>query len=143
MQHTNPTPVESAGTGDHPVVIGEPTSLAFPDHAPLNNIVCGVLVFSSHWLTPVAAGGANSNLFACGIAIVAIAMASLVAHGQVARNYWSGLNVVVGLWLVFSATVFPLPAGMWWAQMCLGVLTMTIALTSVVNECSTTSRTPR
>ncbi|HTW83464.1 MAG TPA: hypothetical protein VMD91_05270 [Candidatus Sulfotelmatobacter sp.] len=104
-----------------------------PNRAALNNIVCGLLVFASHW-TATPATAPRENLFWCGIAIVGVALATLIAHGQVPHNYWSALNVGLGIWVIVSASIFVPPAGIGWAQTCLGILTTTLALTSLANE---------
>jgi hypothetical protein len=113
---------------------GEVRTLEFLNLVPLANVVCGSLVFASHWLVPLASGGGNQNLFASGLAIIVVSIASLVAHGQVARNYWSALNVPIGIWLVVSANILPLPVGIGWTQTCMGILAGPIALTSLANE---------
>lgn len=115
-------------------VVGGVRTFEFPNLAPLANVVCGLLVFACHWLAPLALGGGNQNLFLSGLAIIIVAIASLVAHGQVSRNYWSALNVPLGIWLVLSANLFPLPSGIGWTQTCLGILAGTIAVTSLANE---------
>jgi hypothetical protein len=115
-------------------VAGDVRTLEFLNLVPLANVVCGSLVFASHWLVPLASGGGNQNLFGSGLAIIVVSIASLVAHGQVARNYWSALNVPIGIWLVVSANIFPLPVGIGWTQTCVGILAGTIALTSLANE---------
>jgi len=115
-------------------VVDESPTLEFLNPVPMANVACGSLVFASHWLVPLASGGGNQNLFASGLAIIVVAIASMVAHGQVARNYWSALNIPIGIWLVVSANVFPLPPGIGWTQMCLGILAGAVALTSLANE---------
>jgi uncharacterized membrane protein len=108
------------------------SSISFP--TALNNIVCGFLVFATHWQVPIYTGPARENFFATGLAIIMVALATLIAHGQVQRNYWSALNVALGVWLIVSTGLFQLPAGIGWAQGCLGILTVVIALTSLGNE---------
>jgi len=107
-------------------------STTFP--AALNNVVCGFLVFATHWHVPIYIGEAHANLFGTGLAIIMVALATLIAHGQVPRNYWSALNVLLGIWLIVSTGLFVLPPGIGWTQGCLGVLTIAIALTSLGNE---------
>lgn len=104
------------------------------NRSPLSNIVCGVLVVASAYLVPPPLFGENWNLFLTGMAIIIVAMASLVAHGNVARNYWSAANVAAGLWLVISARAMPNVPDVTWAQTCLGIIVTAIALTSLANE---------
>jgi hypothetical protein len=104
------------------------------NRAPCANIVCGLLVFASYHLVPPDLFGVNWNLFLTGISIVIIALASLIAHGNVARNYWSGANVVAGLWLLSSTKLMPSVPAVTWTQVCLGTLAIAIALTSLANE---------
>jgi phosphatidylserine synthase len=104
------------------------------NRAPWNNVVCGLLVFSSRWFVSPIAESSDWNLFWTGIAIVIIALTAMIAHGNIARNYWSSLNVLAGLWLIVSTRVILPPEAMTWAQICLGVLAITIALTSLANE---------
>jgi hypothetical protein len=104
------------------------------NRAPWNNIVCGALVFGSRWVIAPTSTGSDWNFFWTGIAIMLIAFCALIAHGNVSKNYWSVANMVTGLWLIVSTSVIPGPPHMMYAQICLGVLTMTIALTSLANE---------
>ena len=104
------------------------------NRAPWNNIVCGALIFGSRWVITSTSTGSDWNLFWSGLAIMFIAFCTLIAHGNVSKNYWSGANVVAGLWLIVSTSLIPGPPHMMYAQTCLGVLTVTIALTSLANE---------
>ncbi len=108
--------------------------LELHNRAPWNNVVCAILVGLSRDVVPPAAPSTDWNLFLTSIAIGLIAFITMIAHGNVARNYWSGFNVLTGIWLIVSTQVFPTAAGMLWAQVCLGILTTTIALTSLANE---------
>ncbi len=104
------------------------------NRAPWNNVVCGALIFGSRWVIAPTSSGSDWNLFWSGLAIMCIALATLIAHGNVSKNYWSVLNVVAGGWLIVSTSLIPGPPHLMWAQTCLGVLTATIALTSLANE---------
>ena len=104
------------------------------NRAPWNNIVCGALIFGSRWVITSTSTGSDWNLFWSGLAIMFIAFCTLIAHGNVSKNYWSAANVLAGLWLIVSTSLIPGPPHMMYAQTCLGVLTVTIALTSLANE---------
>ena len=104
------------------------------NRAPWNNVVCGALIFGSRWVIAPTSTGSDWNLFWSGLAIMVIAFCTLIAHGNVSRNYWSAANVLAGLWLIVSTSLIPGPPHMMYAQTCLGVLTVTIALTSLANE---------
>lgn len=104
------------------------------NRAPWNNIVCGALTFGSRWVIVSTSTGSDWNLFWSGLAIMFIAFSTLIAHGNISRNYWSAANVLAGLWLIASTALIPGPPHMMYAQTCLGVLTVTIALTSLANE---------
>jgi hypothetical protein len=102
--------------------------------AAFGTLVCGVLVFGAHWFTPWLAGGGRTNLFGAGIAIVAVAMASLIARPGVRTNPWPALNVVLGAWLVFSAGWFPLQPDVALAQIVLGSATALLAAVAVAAQ---------
>jgi hypothetical protein len=104
------------------------------NRAPWNNLVCGALVFGSRWVIAPTSTGSDWNFFWSGTAIMFIAFCALIAHGNVSKNYWSLANVAAGLWLIVSTSIIPGPPHMMYAQICLGVLTVTIALTSLANE---------
>ena len=106
----------------------------FHNRAPWNNLVCGALVFGSRWVIAPTSTGSDWNFFWSGLAIMTIALCALIAHGNVAKNYWSAANVAAGAWLILSTSLIPGPPHMMYAQICLGVLTVTIALTSLANE---------
>ena len=67
-------------------------------------------------------------------------MAAAVAHGNVRRNVWSGINVAAGAWLFISAFIIPNAQAMSWPQECLGVIVVISALTSLSNEVLFTQR---
>jgi hypothetical protein len=77
---------------------------------------------------------AGWNLFVTGLAIAAVAMIAAGAHGNVRRNIWSAGNVAGGIWLIVSVSVVPNAPAMSWAQICLGIIVITTALTSLSNE---------
>ena len=104
------------------------------NRAPWNNVVCGALIFASRWVITPNSTGSDWNLFWSGFAIMFIAFCTLIAHGNVSKNYWSAANVLAGVWLILSTSLIPGPPHMMYAQTCLGVLTVTIALTSLANE---------
>jgi uncharacterized membrane protein SirB2 len=104
------------------------------NRAPWNNVVCGFLVFASRWFVHPVTESSDWNLFWTGLVIILIALTTMIAHGNIARNYWSSLNVLAGIWLLISTRVIPPTGAMTWAQICLGVLAITIALTSLANE---------
>ena len=108
------------------------------NRAPWNNIVCGILVFSSRRALYPLPESVAWNLFWTGMIIAAIGLTTMLSHGNVSRNYWSGVNVLAGLWLIASTRILPTGPAMSWAQICLGVLTITIAITSLANEGSPT-----
>jgi uncharacterized membrane protein SirB2 len=110
------------------------------NRAPWNNVVIGILVFVSRGFIRPLPESVDTNLFVTGIAIGVIALITMIAQGNVRRNYFSALNVLAGIWLIVSAQVLPAVSELGWAQVCLGVLTITIALTSLANERSNTRR---
>ena len=104
------------------------------NRAPWINVVVGVLVFVSRWVIHPTTFAADWNLFLTGGAIIVAAMIAAGAHGNVTRNYWSAVNVAAGLWLIVSLAVVPNTNTMNWPQICLGVIAITTALTSLSNE---------
>lgn len=101
------------------------------NRAPWINVMTGLLVFGSRWVIRPTSFAGEWNLFWTGIAIVAVAMIAAGAHGNIVRNYWSAINVIAGLWLIISVAVIPNDAALTWAQICLGIITVTTALTSL------------
>jgi hypothetical protein len=126
--------VGDRGNGFQDDLVTALSPLELHNRAPWNNVVCAILVYFSQSAAGPMAESTNWNLFITSVAIGLVAFISMVAHGNVARNYYSGVNVLAGIWLVVSTRVFPTAPEMLWAQVCLGILTMTIALTSLANE---------
>ncbi len=124
----------AGGNGFQDELVSALSPLELHNRAPWNNVVCAVLVYFSRDAVRPIAGTTDWNLFLTSIGIGLVAFISMIAHGNVSRNYWSGVNVLAGIWLIVSTHVFPTAPEMSWAQVCLGILTIAIALTSLANE---------
>lgn len=94
----------------------------------------GFLVFASRWVVHPTSFGAAWNLFLTGIAVMVVAFTASVAHGNLRRNIWSAVNVIAGIWLIISVSVIPNDPAMSWPQICLGIMIVTTAFTSLSNE---------
>lgn len=79
----------------------------FYDYAPWVNTVCGFLVFVLRYASPRPTFGVHWNLFLTGFVIMFAAVGAEIAHGNSARNYWSAINLVAGVWLLVSAQTIP------------------------------------
>jgi hypothetical protein len=104
------------------------------NRAPWINLVNGILIFASPYAVHPTTSQAEWNYFLSGIAIGLIAFTTICAHGNVARNYWSALNVLAGLWLIVSLALIATDPAMAWAQVSIGVMTVVTALASLSSE---------
>jgi hypothetical protein len=135
----DPTMASSAdegGNGFQDDLVSALSPLKLHNRAPWNNVVCAMLVYFSRDVVQPIAESTDWNLFLTSIGIGLAAFISMLARGNVSRNYLSGINVVAGVWLVASTRIFPTSPQLFWAQVCLGILTTSIALTSLANELS-------
>jgi hypothetical protein len=95
------------------------------------------MVFTLRFAAPRGTFAVHWNLFLTGIVIMFVALASTISHGNTKRNYWSGLNIVGGLWLLLSTAILPSSAIVTWAQAGLGILTVAFASISLLVERAT------
>ena len=98
-------------------------------------VVVGFCVFVVRYASPRPSFDVHRNLFFTGLVIMLVALAAVIANeGDAAWNYWSGINVAVGVWLVASATFIPAIEVVSDAQKMLGALLAIIALATVFIE---------
>jgi len=124
-------------TTQQPPMEPDPTDndlLILHNRAPWINVMSGFLVFASRWVIHPTSLAASWNLFFTELAIAAVAMIAAGAHGNVRRNVWSAVNIAGGIWLIVSVSLIPNAPAMFWPQICLGIIIITTAFTSLSNE---------
>jgi hypothetical protein len=107
---------------------------AFHNYAPWINVVFGLMVFALRYTSPPGTFSVHWNLFLTGIVIMFTALAATIAHGDPKKNYWSGINVAAGAWLLVSEQTIPAVARVTIAQDILGALVIVVGIASLVIE---------
>ena len=111
------------------------SDVRFHNYAPWANVILGLLVFTLRYASPHGTFSVHWNLFLTGIVIMFAALASTIAHdGGSSKNYWSGINLVAGVWLLISVNIVPSVLRVTIAQIGLGALVIAVALLSLVIE---------
>jgi hypothetical protein len=126
---------------DVPETRPSPESAWFHNYMLWVNVVLGLLVFALRYRSPRGTFDVHWNLFFTGIVIMFAALAAVIAHdGHSARNYWSAINVVAGVWLLVSVKLIPSIPVVTIAQTSLGALIIAVALVSLAIEVSQARR---
>ena len=126
-----------------PSITGNPSSprpdashvSGFHNYAPWGNVILGLMVFALRYASPRGTFSVHWNLFITGVVIMFAALASTIAHdGDSSNNYWSGINLVAGVWLLISAKIIPSIVQVTVAQITLGALVIAVAVVSLAIE---------
>jgi hypothetical protein len=99
------------------------------------SVVIGLCVFALRYASPRPSFDVHRNLFFTGLLIMFVAFAAVIANeGDASWNYWSGINVAVGAWLIASATLIPAISAVAIAQTILGAVLALVALVALAIE---------
>jgi hypothetical protein len=98
-------------------------------------VILGLCVFFARYASPRPSFDVHRNLFFTGLVIVIAALAAVIANeGEAAWNYWSGINVAAGVWLVASAVLIPAVGLVSTTETILGALLAILALGTLAIE---------
>lgn len=105
-----------------------------PNRVPWVNVVVGILVIVSPFATAAAMAPARTSLIVTGIIIAAAAIVEIAMYPRSrTMSYVPAINIVAGLWLLFSRNMAGDMATAW-SNVALGICAIATAIISLQYE---------